>query len=121
MRHHPNPSRLIGWCLLDSLRHCRGPIPFDPAESRDWGVVAQLASLFVSQVTACDRVYAIAFGEGSPHRHLIPRYADDPRTTAWKIADSYRDIDSGRLDPAYFLRLKDWFSRARSIGPKFLD
>ena len=123
LRHHPYPSPLAGWCLLDSLRHCSGPIHFDPAEARDWGVVVQRASLLVKKATGCDRVYAIAFGEGALHLHLhlIPRYENDPRTTAWKVADFYRDIDSGSIDPVSVVRVNDWLSRARSMAPKILD
>ena len=122
LRHHPHPSPLAGWCLLDSLRHCGGPMYFDPAEARDWGVVVQRASLLVRKATGCERVYIIAFGEGAPHLHLhlIPRYRDDPRTTSWQVADFYRNIDSGRVDSVSKVRVSDWLSRARLIAPEFL-
>lgn len=56
----------------------------------------QQASQLVQEVTGCDRVYAIAFGEGARHLHLhlIPRFAEDPLSTAWKVADLYRAIEA---------------------------
>jgi diadenosine tetraphosphate (Ap4A) HIT family hydrolase len=50
------------------------------------------ASQLVQQITGCERVYAIAFGEGAPHLHLhlIPRHVSNPLTAAWSVADLYR-------------------------------
>jgi diadenosine tetraphosphate (Ap4A) HIT family hydrolase len=47
-------------------------------------------------------VDAIAFGEGAPHLHLhlIPRFAADPTSTAWSVADLYRDVLAGAHPPA---------------------
>ena len=47
----------------------------------------------VKHVSGCDRVYAIAFGEGARHLHLhlIPRCNGIPETEAWAVADLYRD------------------------------
>ena len=70
LRHHPQPSPLVGWCLLDSWRHLGGPIDFAPAEAREWGLIVQQAAQLVKADSDCDRVYAIAFGEGARHLHL---------------------------------------------------
>ena len=123
LRHHPSPAPLPGWCLLDSLRHIGGPISFLPEEAQDWGVVVQRASQLVLAVTGCERVYVIAFGEGVRHLHLhlIPRSADDPRTSAWKIADLYRDVEAGKATSASSVCVKDWLLRARALAPSLLS
>ena len=74
-RHHPAPAPLLGWLLLDSRRHLAGPIDFQPDEAASWGKAMQIGSGLVQRLTKCDRVYAIAFGEGAHHLHwhLIPR------------------------------------------------
>lgn len=97
LRHHPDPSPLPGWLLLDSVRHLGGPADFNPGEAAAWGVAVQHASALVRGLTGCDRVYAIAFGEGAPHLHLhlIPRFAHHPDTTAWSVADHYRAVIAG--------------------------
>jgi diadenosine tetraphosphate (Ap4A) HIT family hydrolase len=97
LRHHPDPSPLPGWLLLDSRRHLGGPADFNPEEAAAWGVAVQHASALVRELTGCDRVYAIAFGEGASHLHLhlIPRFASDPATAAWSVADHYRAVIAG--------------------------
>ena len=123
LRHHPRPAPLTGWCLLDSRRHFGGPMNFAPDEARQWGAVVQRASQLICEVTGCDRVYAIAFGEGARHLHLhlIPRCGDDPRTSAWKIADLYRDIEAGKVTAATTEHVHDWLLRARVLAPAFLS
>ena len=97
LRHHPDPAPLPGWLLLDSLRHCSGPMDFTVAEASDWGSAVRDASALVKQITGCDRVYAIAFGEGAQHLHLhlIPRHLNQPASKAWAVADLYRAMDRG--------------------------
>lgn len=97
LRHHPDPAPLPGWLLLDSLRHCSGPLDFSEAEASDWGQAVRDASRLVKQITGCERVYAVAFGEGAQHLHLhlIPRHLDEPASKAWAVADLYRGMDSG--------------------------
>lgn len=97
LRHHPDPSPLPGWLLLDSARHLGGPADFNPGEAASWGVAVQHASALVRRLTGCDRVYAIAFGEGAPHLHLhlIPRFAHNADTAAWSVADHYRAVIAG--------------------------
>ena len=63
------------------------------------------ASNLVKQITECERVYAIALGEGAQHLHLhfIPRHLNDPASKVWAVADLYRDMDRGdraAADPA---------------------
>ncbi len=105
LRHHPDPAPLPGWLLLDSRRHCSGPVDFTAAEASDWGCAVRDASDLVKQISGCERVYAIAFGEGAQHLHLhlIPRHLNEPASKAWAIADLYRDMDRGdraAADPA---------------------
>ena len=105
LRHHPDPAPLPGWLLLDSLRHCSGPVDFTVAESSDWGSAVRDASDLVKQISGCERVYAIAFGEGAQHLHLhlIPRHLNESASKAWAVADLYRAMDRGdraAADPA---------------------
>ena len=117
LRHHPLPAPLVGWCLLDAKRHLGGPIDFTDLEAGAWGRVVQRASSLEKQVSGCDRVYAIAFGEGARHLHLhlIPRHLDDPSSKAWAVADLYRAMDSGdraAANPSVVASLVD---RCRSL------
>lgn len=102
LRHHPNPAPLAGWLILDSLRHLGGPIDFEPIEAASWGLEVQQACQLVKNLTGCDRVYIIGFGEGARHLHLhlIPRFSAEPATAAWSVADHYRAVERGLLPPA---------------------
>jgi diadenosine tetraphosphate (Ap4A) HIT family hydrolase len=66
-------------------------------------------------VTGCDRVYAIAFGEGARHLHLhlIPRFQADQRSAAWSVADLYRDVETGREQPVPFDSVEKFLAAAR--------
>jgi len=118
LRHHPHPSPLIGWCLLDARRHCGGPADFNAAEAADWGCAVQRASLLVKQVSSCDRVYAIAFGEGARHLHLhlIPRFSGISATEAWAVADLYRDVQTKRRSAAVDSEVEAWIQAARQLS-----
>jgi 3-deoxy-manno-octulosonate cytidylyltransferase (CMP-KDO synthetase) len=61
----------------------------------------QRSSALVRQLTGCERVYAIAFGEGALHLHvhLIPRQGSDPASEAWTVADLYRQEATLRHGP----------------------
>ncbi len=102
LRHHPLPAPLAGWLLLDARRHLAGPLAFSDQEAASWGLAVRAASQLVQRLTGCDRVYAIAFGEGAPHLHLhlIPRFAADPASAAWAVADLYRAMEQGDRAPA---------------------
>ncbi|MBD2423361.1 diadenosine tetraphosphate hydrolase [Cyanobium sp. FACHB-13342] len=115
LRHHPDPAPLPGWLLLDSCRHLAGPADFTPLEAQAWGPAVRWASALVRELTACDRVYAIAFGEGAPHLHLhlIPRFAQDPQTAAWSVADHYRAVAAGGRAAAPSQQVADLVARAR--------
>jgi len=97
LRHHPLPAPLAGWLLLDARRHLAGPLAFTDQEAASWGLAVRAASQLVQLLTGCDRVYAIAFGEGAPHLHLhlIPRFAAEPASAAWAVADLYRAVERG--------------------------
>jgi diadenosine tetraphosphate (Ap4A) HIT family hydrolase len=117
LRHHPEPAPLAGWLILDARRHLSGPIDFSPAEARDWGGAVQTASSLVRELSGCDRVYGVHFGEGARHLHLhlIPRHAGDGATEAWAVADLYRAVARGQrsaADPAVVAAL---VQRARSL------
>ena len=118
LRHHPLPAPLPGCLLLDSRRHCGGPLAFEPQEAESWGLAVRDASQLVQQITGCDRVYAIAFGEGAPHLHLhlIPRFADDPATSAWLVADHYRAVQVGEREAAPVAQVQELVELARRIS-----
>ena len=104
LRHHPDPATLPGWLLLESRRYCSCPVDFKAAEASDlW--CFRVASDLVKQINGCERVYAIAFGEGVQHHHLhlIPRHLNEPASKAWVVAALYRYMDRGdraAADPA---------------------
>ena len=118
LRHHPDPAPLPGWLLLDSLRHCCGPLAFEPREAESWGLAVRDASQMVQKITGCDRVYAIAFGEGAPHLHLhlIPRFADDPATSAWLVADHYRAVQACQREASPAAQVQEMVELARCIS-----
>ena len=118
LRHHPDPAPLPGWLLLDSLRHCGGPLAFEPREAESWGLAVRDASQLVQQITGCDRVYAIAFGEGAPHLHLhlTPRFATDSDTSAWLVADHYRAVQAGKREVAPAAHVQKLVELARRIN-----
>ena len=120
LRHHPHPSPLLGWCLLDARRHLAGAVDFLDDEAAEWGTVVQQASKLVQKVSGCDRVYLIAFGEGARHLHLhlIPRFQEDQRSAAWSVADLYRDVENGRELPAQFKSVEEFLAAARLQSQK---
>ena len=122
LRHHPLPSPITGWCLLDSIRHIGGPIDFNSCESEEWGKIVQKASQLVKKISRCDRVYLIAFGEGARHLHLhlIPRHEDDAHTAAWLVADLYREVESGSASAANADSVELFISTARKVSTKTL-
>ncbi|MEX0588786.1 MAG: diadenosine tetraphosphate hydrolase [Cyanobium sp.] len=117
LRHHPAPSPLVGWLFLDSCRHLGGPADFTLAEAAAWGLAVRHASNLVQELTGCDRVYAIAFGEGAPHLHLhlIPRFSSNPHTAAWSVADHYRAVAAGERLPARLDEVAALVARAREM------
>ena len=119
LRHHPDPAPLAGWLLLDTHRHIGGPIAFNPEEAAAWGGAVQQASRLVQQLTGCDRVYAIAFGEGARHLHLhlIPRVATEPASEAWAIADLYRAMIAGTGPAAAPEQVAALVHRGRTLCP----
>lgn len=102
VRHHASPAPLVGWCLLIARRHVQGPARFDEGEAAEFGLALREVSAAIEGLRGALRVYAIAFGEGSQHTHvhLIPRLAEHPETAAWRVADWYREVESGRRPAA---------------------
>ena len=123
LRHHPSPSPLVGWLLLDSLRHCSGPIDFSVNEASNWGLAVQDACSLVKQLTKCDRVYSIAFGEGAQHLHLhlIPRLIVNPATKAWSVADHYRSVESNETKQVSDDYVNEFVFKARQLKGTALD
>ena len=117
LRHHPTPAPLPGWLLLDAVRHFDGPSAFTAAEAAGFGPMLQRCSALVRQLTGCERVYVIAFGEGARHlhAHLIPRHAADPDTAAWRVADVYRQMEAGARPAAPLERLDALVRQARGL------
>lgn len=64
------------------------------------GGTIKKATELVKNLTGCDRVYVISFGEAVRHLHLhlVPRFGNDPSTESWKIADKYRLMQQNKLD-----------------------
>ena len=120
-RHHPAPAPLLGWLLLDSRRHLSGPIDFQPDEAASLGKAIQIGSGLVQRLTKCDRVYAIAFGEGAHHLHLhlIPRFQDDLNTTAWAVADHYRAVSNGQRAAVAPIKVAEFVKQARLLAQSF--
>jgi diadenosine tetraphosphate (Ap4A) HIT family hydrolase len=117
LRHHPDPAPLEGWLLLDARRHLGGPIKFNAEEAVAWGSAVQQASQLVQQISGCDRVYAIAFGEGARHLHLhlIPRFDNQLNTEAWRVADLYRAVVAGQRPAAEPQRVAALVQQGRSV------
>jgi diadenosine tetraphosphate (Ap4A) HIT family hydrolase len=117
LRHHPLPAPLAGWLLLDARRHLAGPLAFTDQEAASWGLAVRAASQLVQLLTGCDRVYAIAFGEGAPHLHLhlIPRFAAEPASAAWAVADLYRAVERGDRAPADQVAVAALVAQARQM------
>ena len=117
LRHHPNPAPRVGWLLLDTSRHVSGPVDFCEREASQWGLAVQQASRLVQSMTGCDRVYAIAFGEGARHLHLhlIPRFGDDPETEAWCVADLYRQVAQKQHPPANPEAIQAFVTKGREV------
>ena len=118
LRHHQAPAPLLGWLLLDTVRHCSGPVDFEPNEAHSWGSVVQQSSQLIRSLTGCDRVYAIAFGEGAQHLHLhlIPRFIADQDTSAWSVADHYRAVSQGDRPAAVHDQVMEFVQRARGCN-----
>ncbi len=121
LRHHSDPTPLKGWLILDSIRHLSGPVDFLPDEASNWGIAVQKASNLIKDLTGCDRVYSIAFGEGAHHLHLhlIPRFQNDLRTESWKVADLYRSISSIKNTSLPSEAVLQIVEKAREIYPSF--
>jgi diadenosine tetraphosphate (Ap4A) HIT family hydrolase len=117
LRHHPDPAPLPGWLLLDARRHLGGPIDFLPNEALAWGAAVQEASKLVQTLSGCDRVYAIAFGEGARHLHLhlIPRFGHESASEAWAVADLYRAMVAGTRPAAAAQQVEELVHRGRSL------
>ncbi len=86
---------MVGWMLLDTVRHVQSPADFAADEAREFGAVLQASMGAVRDATGMPRVYVVMFGEGAAHlhAHLIPRDPERADTKAWAVADLYRAIE----------------------------
>jgi len=116
VRHHMPPAPLAGWLQFISRRHVQGAAHFDDGEAAEFGLALREVSGALERASAALRVYAIAFGEGSPHLHvhLVPRYDDLPETASWKVADWYRAVEGGELAPATAHEVERMVRRVRA-------
>ena len=91
---------------------------FGADEALQWGAIVQRASQLVKEVSSCERVYAIAFGEGARHLHLhlIPRHPWDARTAAWSVADLYRRVASEQEPAAGQEEVEAFLTKARRLA-----
>lgn len=123
VRHHPLPAPLVGWTFLSTVRHVQGFADLDAAEVADVGPMLQRVSQAVRTLTGCDRVYAIAFGQGAPHLHvhLIPRFDSQPATRAWAVADWYRAVERGEQTPASEAEVRAYVQRLSAALRSALD
>ena len=96
-----------------------GPVDFNADEAVDWGCSVQQACRLVLRLTGCDRVYAIAFGEGARHLHLhlIPRSAAEAATEAWAVADLYREVNARERPAADPARVSALVKQGRRLWP----
>jgi diadenosine tetraphosphate (Ap4A) HIT family hydrolase len=119
VRHHAEPAPIAGWAFLCAARHVQGPADFSDAEAASFGHALRAASRAVRAATGCDRVYAIAFGQGAPHLHvhLIPRFDAEPATAAWNVADWYRAVERGERPAADPAAVADFVRRMRKLCP----
>ncbi|HJN34201.1 MAG TPA: diadenosine tetraphosphate hydrolase, partial [Prochlorococcus sp.] len=94
---------------------------FQPDEAASWGKAIQIGSGLVQRLTKCDRVYAIAFGEGAHHLHLhlIPRFQLDLNTTAWAVADHYRAVSNGQRTAVAPIQIAEFVKQARLLTQSF--
>jgi diadenosine tetraphosphate (Ap4A) HIT family hydrolase len=92
-------------------------VDFTDSEAAAWGTAVRHGCQLVQRLTGCERVYAIAFGEGAPHLHvhLIPRHAADPASAAWAVADLYRAMVAGERPPADPARVREVVQQARQL------
>ena len=45
----------------------------------------------------------------------------DARTTAWAVADHYRNVEDGRTIAVSDAKVRDWMARARAMAPDLFD
>ena len=116
VRHHLDPAPIAGWTFLCTVRHVQGAADLDDAEADGFGRAVRRVSRAVREATGCDRVYAIAFGQGAPHLHvhLVPRFDSDPATAAWRVADWYRAVERGERPPADPAEVAESIARIRA-------
>jgi diadenosine tetraphosphate (Ap4A) HIT family hydrolase len=115
VRHHLAPAPLVGWTFVGTVRHVQGAADLTDHEAAELGPMLRRVSRAVRALTGCDRVYAIAFGQGAPHLHvhLIPRFDAEPATAAWNVADWYRAVERGERPAADPAAVADFVRRLR--------
>ncbi len=96
---HADPAPIAGWMMIVAREHRAGPDALDATEQAELGLVIGATASAVRQITGCDRTYLISFNEAVPHLHVhvVPRFASDPTTTSWALADRYRATTRGEV------------------------
>ncbi len=102
VRHTPPPYPVAGWLMMHTQRHVQGPAHFTDEEAANFGPALRHISKALEAATGALRIYTVAYGESVPHMHahLAPRYAQMPgNSIGWGVADLYRGVAAGELDP----------------------
>jgi diadenosine tetraphosphate (Ap4A) HIT family hydrolase len=119
LRSHGMPVPLAGWCILELERPAATLDALAPDEAAAMGRLVQRVSAAIRAVTACDRVYLLAFAEvrRQVHLHLVPRHGGDPLTDGWAVADHYRCVQRGeRAGPTAAESEKAFAGVAKALG-----
>lgn len=89
---HLDPVPIAGWMMVASKAHRSGIDAMTETEQGEFGRVLAAVAGAVRAVTQCERTYSITFNEAVRHLHMhvIPRFAAEPSTTSWALADCYR-------------------------------
>jgi len=119
LRPHAVPAPVAGWCTLELERAAATLDALTPDEAACMGRLVRRVSAAIRAVTACDRVYLLAFAEvhRQVHLHLVPRHDGDPRTDGWAVADHYRAVTQGERAGAPAMESERAFAEvAKALG-----
>jgi diadenosine tetraphosphate (Ap4A) HIT family hydrolase len=82
LTHAIDPVPVVGWLILQPVRHAESFAKLTDAEAAEFGPLARRASAAVTEALALIKVYMAMFMEARGfahlHVHLIPRFADMP-------------------------------------------
>jgi diadenosine tetraphosphate (Ap4A) HIT family hydrolase len=82
LTHAIDPVPVVGWLILQPLRHVESFAELTEAEAAEFGPLARRASAAVTEALGLTKAYMAMFMEAHGfahlHVHLIPRFADMP-------------------------------------------